>query len=692
MVGTSRRLAAVVAAVLVVVAVPVAISDLSGFSDDTDPSPIGEVSATHTGNNSTYVYALDGQKIKRYNADDGTLDWESPTLGTEAPTERAVQIQFGPDGDRLYAGLAQDNGYAAAVWTANGSVIWEKSLASHSLEVVGTEVTSDGQYAFFGGEGGTVSKVYAVNGTEVDNASKGSDLIMDIQLDPSEENIYVSDQTSTMGVFSASDLTSQRTVTDSELANWLDVEFNDDGTIYYHAGPDTSVGGRVKARYVANDSVKWNTEAGLASPLEYPHEIDFNHDKTYIYTITGGAGSDYGDLYKIYRSNGTVVYSVTGVFIGRTVAVGVGDRIFGGGGGGGSESDFSAFFHDDGSLLWENSSTASIVGLNVYGNTSTGGSSGGGSGGSSTTDEDLYLQTFELFVHDSGFNPQTSHIELRYRVDEDDVRVEGGYLEAGSWVLQETGEFGFDNQTTVRIFNGTTYKITVVDLGSDDRVEGNKYWVRTGYVADEDEGLVELHIKGEGPGPGDGGGGGDWGGFTPSGPGDDWRLDLPDVNDTSLEPLLQTGVFNFLDEGQCVGLRYFDPTGQTTEIDYSFTFDGQTYSDTVELDEPVGYYEECIEPIAAGSGSLDAPDLPSGDVQVDFVWDDTAYNGSLDFGEGGSSFTFDSVGGAAGPVQGESGILPNIPWWWWLLLLILAYIFRDEIKKFFDDLTNNLGF
>lgn len=326
-----------------------------------------------------------------------------------------------------------------------------------------------------------------------------------------------------------------------------------------------------------------------------------------------------------------------------------------------------------------------------------GGGGGGGSAGEDATDPDLYEQTFELFPHNSGFNPQTSDVELRYRVDADDVRVTGGYLEAGSWIFDAADGFDYRNLATVRIFDGTTYKITVVDRGNDPAIEGNKYWVRTGYVADRDEGIVELHIRTSGTSGTTatvgGGGVGDDGDFTYTPPGDS-QLDLPDINDTSTEPYLETGLFTFPDGSQCVGIRYYDPTGETTEIDYDFTFDGQTYSDTVDIDGSVGYYEECIDPVAAGAGDLSSTsDLPDGEVGLEIVRAGSFYNGSLLFGESGSSFDFDddttSSGGLLGPPAsggGSGGLFPSIPWWWWLLLLILAYYFREDIKKTVDNI------
>lgn len=55
-----------------------------------------------------------------------------------------------------------------------------------------------------------------------------------------------------------------------------------------------------------------------------------------------------------------------------------------------------------------------------------------------------------------------------------------------------------------------------------------------------------------------------------------------------LDAYLQTGVF-FINGQRCIGLRYWDPNYETTEIDYDFDVDGTRYSDTVELDQPVGY-------------------------------------------------------------------------------------------------------
>ncbi|MDZ7701806.1 MAG: carboxypeptidase-like regulatory domain-containing protein [Halobacteriales archaeon] len=107
-------------------------------------------------------------------------------------------------------------------------------------------------------------------------------------------------------------------------------------------------------------------------------------------------------------------------------------------------------------------------------------------------------------------------------------------------------------------------------------------------------------------------------------------IEQPAFEEPESESYLQTGTFLF-DGTRCVGLRYYDPSQNTTELHYSFNVEGTQYEDTITFDDPVGYYEQCIEEANVGPTFNSTPtEPPTGDVEFEFEKDGEVFNGWSD--------------------------------------------------------------
>lgn len=293
----------------------------------------------------------------------------------------------------------------------------------------------------------------------------------------------------------------------------------------------------------------------------------------------------------------------------------------------------------------------------------TGGGVTSGSSSSNSPPAGTYLQTFILDSHTALFNPQTTDLTAFYWDPDGDTVRAANFTAGGEWVEEGSDGFDFRNESTIRLYDGKVYRLEAVD-GSSGAVHA---W--TGYVAEDDGVDTTLVVfgpeGGEGgttPAPGDG--------TAPPGPP---PLEQPEFELGDTGTFLQTGIFFFPDEGRCIGLRYYDPSGETTELHYSFEVNGTKYEDTITFDEPVGYYAECIDELAVGP-DFTLPDDPLGDVEFNFTTGGETFNASAPFGAGG--IEFDLAG--FGDVTPGGGVLPTggegqgTPLWLWLIVLGLA--------------------
>lgn len=654
-----RRVLAVVVGLLLVTAAvmgPVAIVT-------EDEQPIGQARAASLGD--YFISSDDSGRINASGATTGDFHWGD----TNPDGNSFTDVSIGPDATYAYT---IDNADLRQYRVDDGTLERNIDITTGVSEV---KAGADGTYFFVGLDETTnpVDAYYVSNGTKAWSASEPGDRVAAIAISPDGETIYAGSQDNNIYALHSSNGTHKWTYTQfGSLVGSLGV--SPDGEVLY-----AETGGTFKAIYTSNQSDKWDKSETVRGDvltdsdghLYYANANDvvkstepdgttIRYSKQQGATIVDGAYDPVNDIH----------YQAT--YAGTVLAL--------------DGSDGSLVFNKTihpGALTGEVSAGSNFV--------TTSGLPGSGESVSGTV-ETQYRQTFELYSFDTErFPPQSTTLSAYYYENQGT----GGPIESPEnkvRTLEDSDDDGFgslDNQSTLKLENDTMYHLRLEGPHGDQRdVHGfharksrgddviNLFaWGPNGSVnvPDQNETDIPLPPADNIPDP----------------------IDLPEneippppgVNDSAPGPYLDTGKFWF-DGEPCVGLRYNDPSGETEELAYNFTYNETHYADTILFDEPVGYYETCISPLNTTLG-----DIPEGegDLSFNLTRNGTEWNGSLGFGDpiGGGG-----LGGALGPVSGGGGGGGGGDTLWILALLGAAggaYYYRQDLRRLGRQAARRIG-
>lgn len=669
-----RALAVFVAFTLVVGALPVAVVELGG----PDVSPVGTASA------------------EVYNVSDATF---VQNISVDNQTTEPSDVAFNDDGSKMYV-VDKDLGM---VLQYSLSTAFDISTASYDgdserLDVSGKEGFPRGMsfgdngtklYVTGGGSDDihqyNLSTAYDVStGSFVQSYASGDTIPTDVAFNNDGTKMYVAeggaDDIQPHTLTTAWDIS-----TASADSNTLSTDepngiaFNDDGTKIFTTDTEASTDTREIEEWSLSTAFNVSTATlvqtlNVSSEDNTPLGVAFNNDGSKMFM----SGDTDNDIYEYHLTDATVSGFVkwsNGTLVG-SASVTVNNS---------AASDTSA---SDGaySLPLDNGAhkiTATKNGESNHTNVSVSGSDLTGqnitipapSSGGSTTSKAGYLQTFELESSTPSINPQTTWFRTYYFTDEGTIgdgetgdrcnAAEGDQICSVETPdnFEASGEFDFRNQTQVRLYDDVLYALEVVDWNAP------AYWQSVGFTAIREggeggswnpDGSYTLVVDGpagvtdEPVDPNDsdieGGVRNDNGVWTQPPP-----IEQPEFGMPEFDTFLQTGTF-FINGQRCIGLRFYDPNRETTELHYNFSVNGTRYEDTIVFDEPMGYFQTCIAEASVGPSfneSAGAP--PTGDVTFNFTSNGTRFNDTFPFGEGGAAFDFGAEEGGFGVPIGGGG-------------------------------------